>query len=173
MRTATIIMVLTLALAPTLWADVQDTCNGSEILAGVTVPPTFNQSLATTTGDFTITGASCSADDLSASASDVVACFVPANNCSVTITCSTAGGDNAADLYEGACSTTVTDTCTATDRTTGGDAVINNQALTAGQQYCIACTNNGLLATITVDIAAQGGSDCGTMPIEIQHFDVE
>lgn len=103
---------------------------------------------------------------------DYVVCFTPQNNCSVSAQMTLPASTSE---Y---CLAIATSTCTATPSAVGsaahgsdGDTTVSTgpQAVSAGMEYCAVFSTDSF-ATLPLTIQAEGGTDCGALPVTLQSF---
>jgi hypothetical protein len=141
------------------------TCDGSQELDGsYTGLQTFMLS-APFTGDFTMTGTGCSEQGF-----DYVVCFTPENDCHLLIDCghSGVGATVAANIYQGACSTSPASCISSASASDFGSTSAD---VTGGTHYCIVCETTTNSGTMSLDFGTDGGN-CGAFPVEVQQFSI-
>lgn len=158
-------------------ARAADNCTGAQLSGSNMLP--FMTTLQPADLAINLTGPGCATP--TGFEVDTIVCFVPTSSCSVNFTCSYThsgtigtgnGAANVRDVGQGQC-TAAAGPCVAGVTTTASPATVSSVSLTAGTNYCFVCNSDGQGPNDvqTISISASGGS-CGSLPTELQRFDV-
>jgi hypothetical protein len=104
---------------------------------------------------------------------DGVKCFTPENDCNISLTGEGDVDDSATRvaIAAGACDDTP-NPCTGSGTGPMATNTIANFAVTAGTQYCF-YVETTIDQQIGYTLASADGSDCGSMPVDLQLFSIE